>query len=226
VTLGDAWEQHADEWITWARASPHDGFAKGTWPELRAVLPAPSGLAIEIGCGEGRVGRELSRLGHQVIGVEQSPTLARAARQGEPALDVMRADAAALPIADGVADLVVACMSLHDIDDLAAAVGEAARVLGCAGQLCIAIVHPFSSAEDRATWDRDVAMYRESYLQERRIEDRIERDDWSMTFISQHRPLSTYLTGFAAAGFMLTELREFGNRPIPWLLVARLEKVG
>ncbi|MEO5840556.1 MAG: class I SAM-dependent methyltransferase [Acidimicrobiales bacterium] len=176
MTLGDAWEQHADEWITWARTSPHDGFAKGTWPELQAVLPTPSGLAIEFGCGEGRVGRALLRLGHAVIGIEQSPTLAQAARRGEPTVPVIRADAAAVPIADGVANLVVACMSLHDIDDLASAVREAARVLRRGGQFCVAIVHPFSSAEDRAAWDGDVARYSEPYLRQRRVEDHIERD--------------------------------------------------
>ena len=225
MTLGDAWEQHADNWIAWARSSPHDGFAGGTWPALRAVLPSPDGLAVEIGCGEGRVGRELLRLGHRVIGVEQSPTLARAARQAEPPLTVVRADAAALPLADGVASLVVACMSLHDIDDLSAAVAEAARVLRSGGQFCIAIVHPFASAEDRKTWGTDIAQFSERYLQEHRYEDHIERDGWSMTFVSQHRPLSTYVSVFAAAGLMLTALHEFGNRPIPWLLVARLEKV-
>ena len=35
-----------------------------------------------------------------------------------------------------------------------------------------------------------------------------------------------YVSVFAAAGFMVTALREFGNRPIPWLLVARLEIVS
>ena len=223
--MGEAWERHADDWIAWARSSPHDGFAGGTWPELRAVLPSPDGLAVEIGCGEGRVGRELLRLGHRVIGVEQSPTLARAARQAEPPLTVVRADAAAVPIADGAANLVVACMSLQDIDDLSSAVHEAARVLRAGGQFCIAIVHPFASAEDRATWGTEAAQLSEPYLRERRYEDHVEREGSSMIFVSQHRPFSAYVAAFADAGFMLTALREFGNRPIPWLLVARLEKM-
>ena len=130
-----------------------------------------------------------------------------------------------LPSRSAAASLVVACMSLHDIDDLASAVREAARVLRRGGQFCVAIVHPFSSAEDRATWDTEVAQFSEPYLRERRYEDHVERDGLSMTFVSQHRPLSAYVPAFADAGFMLTALREFGNRPIPWLLVARLEKV-
>ena len=223
--MGDAWEQHADSWISWARTSPHDGFAAGTWPQLRALVPFPTGLAVEIGSGEGRVGRELLRLGPQVIGVERSATLVQAARQAEPPLNVVHADAAAVPIANGVASLVVACMSLQDIDDLASAVREAARILHIGGQFCVAIVHPFSSAEDRASWDSDVAMFSEPYLEERRVEDHVERDGQSMTFVSQHRPLGMYIAAFADAGFMLTSMHESGNRPIPGLLVARMEKV-
>jgi hypothetical protein len=71
----------------------------------------------------------------------------------------------------------------------------------------------------------DVAQFSEPYLRERRYEDHVEREGWSMTFVSQHRPLSTYITAFADAGLVLDALREFGSRPIPWLLVARLEKV-
>jgi SAM-dependent methyltransferase len=225
VSLGEAWERHADDWIAWARTSPHDHFADATWPQLHRLLPEPDGLTVEIGCGEGRVGRELLSLGHRVIGFELSPTLARAARHAEPPLSVVRADAAALPVADGAASLVVACMSLQDIDDLSSAVHEAARVLRPGGQFCIAIVHPFASAEDRATWDTTVAQFSEPYLRERRYEDHVTRDGSSMTFVSQHRPLSTYITAFADAGLLLNALREFGNGPIPWLLVARLEKM-
>ena len=116
-------------------------------------------------------------------------------------------------------------MSLQDIDELSSAVHEAARVLRAGGQFCIAIVHPFASAENRATWDTEVAQFSEPYLRERRYEDHVERQGSSMTFVSQHRPLSTYITAFADAGLVLNALREFGNRPIPWLLVARLEKV-
>jgi ubiquinone/menaquinone biosynthesis C-methylase UbiE len=67
--------------------------------------------------------------GHRVLGVERSATLVRAARAGSPSVTVLRADAAAVPLRDGAATLVVACMVLHDVDDLAAEAGEVARVL-------------------------------------------------------------------------------------------------
>ena len=61
-------------------------------------------------------------------------------------MQVIVADAASLPFDDGVADLAVAFMSLHDVDDMPAAVGEMSRVLGPGGVLCLAIVHPINSA--------------------------------------------------------------------------------
>jgi hypothetical protein len=33
-------------------------------------------------------------------------------------------------------------------------------------------------------------------------------------------------SAFADAGLRLTAMREFGGRPIPWRMVARLEKSG
>jgi len=226
VSLSDAWERHARNWIVWARAAEHDGFWQGTWPELRTVLPAPGGLVVEIGCGEGRVVRELLHLGHRVVGVEQSITLAMAARRADPPATVVRADAARLPFPDAVADTVVACMSLHDVDDLDSTVHEAARVLGARGHLCVAMVHPFASAQDPATMHTHEPLVTLPYLSARRYRDHVERDGLSMTFESLHRPLSAYMSSFASAGFVLDTLREFGAKPIPWLLVAHLTKTG
>jgi SAM-dependent methyltransferase len=225
VTLGDAWETHAQDWIAWARSPDHDGFWDGTWPELCAVLPQPEGLVIEIGCGEGRVGRALLGRGYAVVGIERSATLVDAAGHATPPITVIRADAARLPLSDGVASMVVACMSLHDVDDLHGAIVEASRVLRPGGDFCVAMVHPFASAQDPSTMHTHHPTVTESYLRERRFEDRVERDGLAMTFVSAHRPLSAYMSAFAEGGLMLTALREFGTKPIPWLLVARLQKV-
>jgi SAM-dependent methyltransferase len=225
VTLGEAWETHADDWIRWARTSEHDGFWDGTWPELEAVLPPPSdGLVVEVGCGEGRVGRKLLEQGRQVIGIELSATLSRAARTGDPPLSVVQADAAQLPIADAAATSVVACMSLLDVDELTGTVAEAARILRPGGRLCVAIVHPFASAQDPDSLHTHQPTFSLPYLEERGYEDRMERDGLAMTFVSVHRPLSAYVTAGAAAGLVMTTLREFGSKPIPWLLTAAFEK--
>lgn len=226
MSLAGSWEQHAAEWIAWARTSEHDGFWDGTWPALRQLLPAPTaGAVLDLGCGEGRAGRELLKLGYRVIGTDRSSTLTRAAAASCQAMPVVLADAAALPFADHSSDLVVACMSLLDIDDFPGAVHEIGRVLRPGGQLCMAVVHPFISAQDEQTMHSASLRVSQPYLQPRRYVDRIERDGLGMTFSSMHRPLSAYTSALFANGMVLSALTETGDGVIPWLLAARADKI-
>ena len=165
--------------------------------------------------------------GHTVVAVELSATLARAARTGNPPISIVRGDAAALPFPDGSAGVVVACMVLQDVDDLDLTSTEIARVLRPGGSLCLAVVHPFASAQDPAALHTPAPLsITASYLVERRYEIRDERDGLAMTFVSDHRPLSRYVGALASAGLAITTLREFGARPIPWLLVCRALKLS
>jgi SAM-dependent methyltransferase len=227
VSLAESWEQHAAEWIAWARTSEHDGFRDGTWPALRRLLPAPTGGAVlDLGCGEGRAGRELLNLGYRVIGADRSATLARSAAAARPAMPVVLADAAALPFGDRSTDLVVACMSLLDVDDFPGTVREISRILRPGGHLCVAVVHPFISAQDEQTMHSASFTFSRPYLQPRRYVDRIERDGLGMTFTSMHRPLSDYTSALFANGMVLSALKESGGGVIPWLLAARADKVA
>jgi SAM-dependent methyltransferase len=115
-------------------------------------------------------------------------------------------------------------MSLHDVDDLGSVVSEVSRVLRPGGRVCIAMVHPFSSAQEPSTFHSYEPVVLDSYLRERVYEDRMERDGIAMTHVSMHRPLSAYFAAFAAAGLVVRQLRERGEKPIPWLLGLELEK--
>lgn len=225
MSLWKAWDERADAWIAWARTPNHDRFWDGTWPELCSLLPTEPTVVLEIGCGEGRVGRELIRLGHRVVGVERSPNLARAARNHDTPLAVIHADSARLPVAEASLDVAVACMSLHDVDDLESTVAQAWLVLRPGGYLCIALVHPFATALDPTTMHTDHPTLAAPYLEERSFEDHVVRDGLEMTFSSVHRPLGVYLSTFIAAGFALDALREFGTKPVPWLMTMRLKKI-
>jgi SAM-dependent methyltransferase len=227
VSLAGAWEDHAEEWIAWTRSSRYDGFREGTWPALRELLPGPGpGPVLDVGCGEGRAGRELRKLGYRVAGVERSPTLAAAAVAACPAIPVLLADAAAMPFADHSADLVVACMSLLDIDDFEGAVSEIGRVLRPGGRLCMAVVHPFWSAQDEDTMHTEQFGISRPYLEPRQYVDRVERDGLTMTFTSAHRPLTSYTSALSASGMMISALTETGRGTIPWLLAIRAEKIA
>jgi SAM-dependent methyltransferase len=227
VSLAGVWEERAEEWVAWARFSSSDGFRERTWPTLRGLLPKPGpGLAVDLGCGEGRASRELRKLGYRVAGVERSPTLAAAAVAACPAVPVLLADAAAMPLADRSAELVVACMSLMDIDDFDGAVQEIGRVLQPGGRLCLAVVHPFWSAQDEDTMDADSFRISRPYLKPRGYVDRVESDGLEMTFTSMHRPLSSYTSALSANGMVISTLTESGTSIIPWLLAIRAERIS
>jgi SAM-dependent methyltransferase len=222
VDLATAWEAHADEWIAWAREPGHDGFWEWTWPALRELLPASEGLILDIACGEGRLGRELAQLGHHVVGIERSPSLAQAAASHASALPVALADAAALPLKDAAVGLAVACMCLQDIDRLDAATAEMARVLRPGGTLLVALVHPVANCVLEPADGN--ALVTEHYLTERRMETDVERAGLHMTFVSMHRPLSAYVCSLARGGFAVTDLRELGAGWVPWLLAFSAER--
>jgi 2-polyprenyl-3-methyl-5-hydroxy-6-metoxy-1,4-benzoquinol methylase len=48
-------------------------------PEFLRLVPARGRLAVDIGCGEGRLGRVLTRFGHRVVGIDASLISVRAA---------------------------------------------------------------------------------------------------------------------------------------------------
>src|SRR5262249_62206705 len=82
-------------------------------------------------------------MGHRVLAVDLSLTMSEAAatHPTDPVPAVV-ADATRLPLPAGAADCAVAFMSLHDIDDMPAAVAESARILAAGGHLVFPIVHP------------------------------------------------------------------------------------
>jgi SAM-dependent methyltransferase len=209
MDLRSAWEARAQEWIAWARRPGHDSYDRFHRDQFFQLLPPPGLLTVDVGCGEGRVTRDLAARGHEVIGFDGSATLVEAARTFTPPVDARVADAAALPLADACADLVVAFMSLHDVDDLMSSLREIARVLTRSGCLCLAIVHPLNSA-GRFENDAPNAPFHitGSYLGDFQYSDRVERDGLAMTFHSRHRPLEAYFAALAAAGLVVDTLRE------------------
>jgi ubiquinone/menaquinone biosynthesis C-methylase UbiE len=201
LSLSDAWEQEAQNWIEWARAPNHDTYWRFHRDQFLALLPAPGKLTVDIGCGEGRLPRDLKRVGHQVIGIDVSQTMIDAAQQADPDGDYRCASAGTLPLTDKSCDLAIAFMSLQDIDDLMTAVSEIGRVLVDEGLVCIAVVHPLNSA-GKFTEESAISPFviQGTYLDEFTYTDEFSRDGLRMAFHSRHRPLQTYSLALEAAG--------------------------
>jgi SAM-dependent methyltransferase len=207
--LAAAWREHAGEFIAWARTPGHDSYWRFHRDLFFEILPAPGRRTLDLGCGEGRVARDLAALGHTVVGVDAAPVMVEAARATDPAFEVHLADAVALPFEDAAFDLVIAFMSLQDVDDLEGAVRESARVLEPGGRMCLALVHPINSAGSFEGFDAGSPFtIDDSYLKSSYYADEIRRDGLDITFVSAHRPLETYAEALANAGFLIERLRE------------------
>jgi len=105
--------------------------------EARLVLAriaAAPGPWLDLSCGPGALTRHLVAAGGAVVAVDTSAAmLARAAENAPGALQV-RADAAALPFADGAFGAVVNLAALDLYPDAARVVAESARVLAPGGR--------------------------------------------------------------------------------------------
>jgi SAM-dependent methyltransferase len=204
------WEAEAASWARFARTPGHDRAHENVnLPALLALLPAPGRRTLDLACGEGRLGRLLRSLGHRVAGVDAAPTMVALAAGHQDPEPAVLGDAAALPFRDAAFDLVVAYMCLHDIDAMPAAVAEAARVLQPGGRLCAAIPHPVNTAGSFR--DQDPAAPFEiagSYLDPAPLQLALERDDVTLTFHSEHRPLQAYSGALEAAGLLTEAIRE------------------
>jgi ubiquinone/menaquinone biosynthesis C-methylase UbiE len=216
VDLRDSWERHAADWIRWAREPGHDSYWRVHREPFLGLVPSRGRVTLDVGCGEGRVSRDLRLLGHRVIGVDASETMVAAAREADPDGEYVVGNAAALPFSDEHADLVVAFMSLMDVDDMPGAVRELARVLEPGGRLVLAVVHPINSAHelDREHPEHNLVLVRD-YFDRRRYTDVIERKGLRMTFDSRHWTFQDYFDAILEAGFRVEALREVADPDHP-----------
>jgi SAM-dependent methyltransferase len=168
----------------------------------------PGRGAVEIGCGEGRVSRDLTARGHRVVGVDTAAALLVYARQDGLA-NLARADGAALPFADESFDLAVAYNSLQVVADMPGTVSESARVLSTGGHFCFCVSHPVT---DVGRFDGDGGeasfMFRDDYFANRRVDDSVQRNGLKMRSLGWTHSLEDYGMALERAGLKLEAIRE------------------
>lgn len=204
MKAAEHWHAEAERWAAWARAAGHDAY----WYYRDAffeLVPPPGRATLEIGCGEGRVSRDLAAREHAVTGVDITPRLVELAAEADPASTYVVGNAEALPFSDRSFDLTVAYNSLIDVDDMPAAVREAARVLEPGGAFCVCVTHPMM---DAGRWDGERFFIDGSYLVTSRFEGTFVRDGLEVTFCGWCHPLEAYFRALTEAGFVVDELRE------------------
>jgi ubiquinone/menaquinone biosynthesis C-methylase UbiE len=209
-----SWESEASNWIAWARKPGFDSYWRFHRDEFLRLVPRPGKLTLDVGCGEGRLSRDLAALGHRVIGVDPAPTMLAAARETDPEGEYVQAHAEKLPFEDGAADLVIAFMSLMELEDIRSATVEIARVLDQDGAFVVAVVHPVNSAtlpRDEGTDRFRIGAYRAAHS----YSDSIDREGLQMTFRSFHYSFEDYWRAIRDAGFVVDELREVYDEAHP-----------
>jgi SAM-dependent methyltransferase len=176
---------------------------------FQEIVPAPTGWTVEVGCGEGRVCRDLSARGHRILGVELAPTLVRQAAVAQPEGRFVRGDARRLPLPDAVADTVVSYCSLIDIAGMPQAVIEMARILRRDGRLCICVTHPIADAGDMAFGERSAPFaLRHPYLGARATDFTFHRDRFELRLRGWTYSIEEYSRALEAAGLVIERIRE------------------
>ncbi|MFM9863225.1 MAG: class I SAM-dependent methyltransferase [Micropepsaceae bacterium] len=238
--MDNGWDASAAAWI--ADMGEHGDFGRRYVLDPVMVPLALAGRpanALDVGCGEGRFCRMLAKHDVAVTGIDPTRALIAQAQARDPAGTYVEGDAARLPFDGATFDLVVSCLSLVDIPDAAAAIGEMARVMRPGARLLIANSNGFNTAGDGEGlgWARDANGAKAHFRIDRYLEERANWLEWrGIRICNYHRPLSVYMKLLLGEGLRLTHFDE--PRPVtgapaaravdyvraPWFLVMVWEK--
>lgn len=102
-------------------------------------------VALDAGCGTGRLTGELVSIGYESIGVDVTAEMLAVAGQMVPAADFRGGSFDRLPVDDDSVDLIVSGLAVCHANDLDAVFAEFARVLRPGGHFVMSNPHPFTA---------------------------------------------------------------------------------
>ncbi|MFE8948398.1 methyltransferase domain-containing protein [Streptomyces sp. NPDC007856] len=97
----------------------------------------PGAPVVDVGCGTGRAVAELAARGARAVGIDPAEPMLAIARRRWPDADLRKADAYALPLADGSMCGYRADKLFHELAEPERALGEARRVLSPGGRIVL-----------------------------------------------------------------------------------------
>jgi len=206
----NGWASSAQNWIK--RMGERGDFAREFVLDAvmieRALAGKPAN-ALDVGCGEGRFSRMLGERGIEVTGIDPVQLFVDEARSRDAGANYVVGFGENLPFKDQQFDLVVSYLSLIDIDDIEAAIGEMARVLRPGGSLLIANLTSFTTSNGTIGWIEHGSDKVKYYPLGTYLEERTDWFEWGgLRIRNWHRPLSTYMKILLGSGLQLTYFDE------------------
>jgi SAM-dependent methyltransferase len=219
-----SWSSLTEWWL--AELGNDPAYAEVVTPLLIDVLrPRDGDTYLDLGCGEGRVMREISSYGATVHGLDINPDLARRAQHS------VVADLIATPFRSDTYDGVYSVLTLEHVPDHGRFFTEAARVAKPDGVLALVMNHPVWTAPDStpiSDSDGEVLWRPGDYF----TNGLSEIPAGETTVVFHHRSMSVLLNGASDAGWVLEHMIERPHHEledqagIPRLLACRWRLSG
>ena len=123
--LGDRWHLATDHPIALLRA---ENRLRSPW--IANLLPSPSKV-LDMGCGAGFLAHDLAKLGHEVVGIDLSEQSLAIAKKIDTTkkIQYLQADVTKTPFETASFDAIFAMDLLEHLEDPAALIREASRLL-------------------------------------------------------------------------------------------------
>ncbi|GAC1588070.1 MAG: class I SAM-dependent methyltransferase [Acidimicrobiales bacterium] len=240
LTAGDHWERTAEWWQIEFTDGADAEYEEQILPLAKTHL-AGAARVLDVGCGEGQVGRVACAAGSRVVGLDPtwSQLVVAKERAGGPAY--LQGSGGSLPFATGSFDGAVACLVVEHIADVDGVIAEIARVLEPGGRFVLFVNHPLLQTPGSGWIDDHILMEQYwrigPYLTEDTTMEEVA-NGVILPFV--HRPLSRYINALADHGLFVTHMEEPAPPPgfleaaqeyqdaasIPRLLLLRAEKLA
>ncbi len=196
---------------------------EGLDEEDARLLGAPEGLrgarAVEVGCGAGQGARWVRARGAGVVGLDLSLGMLRRSRELDAVaaggaaggaargpVPLVQADARALPLATGWADLAFSAYgALPFVADAGAVLAEVARVLRPGGRWVFSTSHPVRWAFPDVPGPEGLTAHR-SYFDRTPYTER--GPSGALRYAEHHRTLGDWVRLLVGAGFALEDVVE------------------